>query len=80
MKAEAAPDEVSTDDLRFWYHVVKENRPSTLHSEEEEREGGKEEEEEEGEEEEEEEESCRQLAAASANMATEAGVVAGQGE
>ena len=22
MKAEAAPDEVSTDDLRFWYHVV----------------------------------------------------------
>ena len=49
MKAEAAPEEVSTDDLRFWYHVVKENRPSTLHSEEEEREGGKEEEEEEGE-------------------------------
>ena len=36
--------------------------------------------EEEEEKEEEEEESCRQLAAASANMATEAGVVAGQGE
>ena len=56
MKAEAAPEEVSTDDLRFWYHVVKENRPSPLHREEEEREGGEEEEEEEGEEEEEEEE------------------------
>ena len=56
MKAEAAPEEVSTDDLRFWYHVVKENRPNTLHREQEEREGGEEEEEEEGEEKEEEEE------------------------